>query len=228
MVRHRYLLPVFTAVQALFAVAIVYGLALLLPEVDAAAARRLSSGAWTLGVIAVGCVLAPRVVTASKQEGLLEYQRTLPVPPSALLLADMTVWGVAALPGIAVGVAASVTRFDLDLSPGPSLVGALVLVLVAATGIGYAIAYWLPPEAAGLATQVVMIGGLLFSPITFSPDRLPAWAATVHEYLPFAPMGNLVREKAFGGAVDVRDLVVVAVWGTAGVLAALGYLVRRR
>lgn len=52
--RHKCPLPAFTAVQALFAVAIVYGLALMIPDVDQEAARYLSSGAWTLGIIAVG------------------------------------------------------------------------------------------------------------------------------------------------------------------------------
>lgn len=123
MLRHRHLLPAFTAVQILFAVAIVYGLALLIPEVDATSSRYLASGAWTLGIIAVGCVLAPQIVGTSKQEGLLDYQRTLAVPRSAIIFADAMVWSVAALPGIAGGLAAAARRFGLPVHVDGLLVG---------------------------------------------------------------------------------------------------------
>ena len=198
--RHKYLLPAFTAIQALFAVAIVYGLALLIPDVDAETARYLSSGAWTLGIIAVGCVLAPQITGTSKQEGLLDYQRTLPVARSAILLADAIVWNLAALPGIAVGMLAAAFRFGLDIH-------------VDAVTVGYAVAFWLPLTATSLVTQVIMIGGLLFSPITFPAERLPEWASTLHQFLPFAPIGDLVREAAFrAGDAQLTNLLVIAAW----------------
>ena len=160
--RHKYLLPAFTAIQALFAVAIVYGLALLIPDVDAETARYLSSGAWTLGIIAVGCVLAPQITGTSKQEGLLDYQRTLPVARSAILLADAIVWNLAALPGIAVGMLAAAFRFGLDIHVDAVTVAVVLGVQFATVSIGYAVAFWLPLTATSLVTQVIMIGGLLF------------------------------------------------------------------
>lgn len=228
LLRHRYLLPAFTIIQALFAVAIVYGLALLIPDVDAEAARYLSSGAWTLGIIAVGCVLAPQITGTSKQEGLLDYQRTLPVPRSAILLADAVVWSVAALPGIAVGMLAAALRFGLEIQIDGFTVAAVVGAQFATFSIGYAIAFWLPLTATSLVTQVIMIGGLLFSPITFPADRLPDWAATLHQFLPFAPLADLLREAAFrGGQEQWLNLVVAAVWAGAGYAAAYAALRRR-
>lgn len=227
LIRHRYLLPAFTAVQALFAVAVVYGLALLVPEVDTESARHLSAGAWTLGVIAVGCVLAPQIVTTAKQEGLLAYQRTLPVPRSAIPLADAVVWIMAALPGIAVGVGAAALRFGLTPRVDALTIAALLAVALTATGIGLALAYLLSANATGLVTQIIMIGGLLFSPITFPAERLPDWAAALHQVLPFAPMGDLVREAAFRvGEPQTLNIVVVALWmvGT----HALAYAALRR
>lgn len=216
LIRHRYLLPVFTAVQILFAVAIVYGLALLIPDVDDEAVRYLSAGAWTLGIIAVGCVLAPQIVTTAKQEGLLAYQRTLPVPRSAILLADAVVWSLAALPGIAVGMGAAALRFGVIPRIDLLTVAAVIGVMVTATSIGYAVAYWLPANATGLVTQIIMIGGLLFSPITFPAQRLPEWAVTLHQFLPFAPMGDVVREAAFrGGDPQTLNIVVIGVWAVA-------------
>ena len=227
--RHKYLLPAFTAVQALFAVAIVYGLALMIPDVDQEAARYLSSGAWTLGIIAVGCVLAPQIMSTSKQEGLLDYQKTLPVPRSAILLADAVVWSLAALPGIAVGMLAAFLRFGLDIHIDLFTIAAILGAQFTAVSIGYAIALWLPISATSLATQVIMIGGLLFSPITFPAERLPEWAVTLHQFLPFTPLGDIIREATFhAGESQVLNIIVVAAWAGAAYLAAYLALRKRR
>jgi putative membrane protein len=227
LLRHKYLLPVFAVIQALFAIAIVYGLALLIPDVDAETARYLSSGAWTLGIIAVGCVLAPQITGTSKQEGLLDYQRTLPVPRSAILLADAIVWSFAALPGIAVGMLAAALRFGLEVHVDVSTVVVVLGAQFTTVSIGYAIAFWLPFNAASLVTQIIMIGGLLFSPITFPAERLPEWAITLHQFLPFVPIGDLIRESAFraGDAQLMNSLVTIA-WATAAYSTA--YLALRK
>ncbi|KQB84597.1 ABC-2 family transporter protein [Corynebacterium oculi] len=228
LIRHKYLLPVFTAVQALFAFAIVYGLALLIPNVDTEAVRYLSSGAWTLGIIAVGCVLAPQITSTSKQEGLLDYQKTLPVPRSAILLADAVIWSLAALPGIAIGILAATLRFELDIHLDLITVAAILAAQFTTVGIGYAIAFWLPVNATALATQVIMIGGLLFSPITFPAERLPEWAVALHQFLPFAPLGDIIREAAFRTGTDqLRNIIVIAAWATAAYLIAYRALRRR-
>lgn len=213
LIRHKYLLPVFTLVQALFAVAIVYGLALLIPAIDIETARYLSAGAWTLGIIAVGCVLAPQIASTSRQEGVLDYQKTLPVPRSAILLADAVVWSVAALPGIAIGMLAAALRFGLHIHTDIATVAAILGAQFTAVSIGYAIAFWLPLNATALATQVIMIGGLLFSPITFPAERLPEWAINLHQFLPFAPLGDIIRETAFRtGTNQTLNVVVVTIW----------------
>lgn len=220
--RHQYLLPAFTVVQALLSVAIVFGLALLVPRAGVSQAQYLSAGSWTLGIIAVGCVLAPQTVSTAKQEGLLAYQKTLPVPRTAILLADAVVWSIAAMPGIAVAVVAGTLRFDLRVHITALTIASLLLALLATTSVGFAIAYWLPMNATAIVTQVIMIGGLLFSPITFPASRLPGWAVTLHQFLPFAPLGDLIRSSAFGtGSGDARDFAVVLCWAVAGYLAAL-------
>lgn len=74
-----------------------------------------------------------------------------------------------------------------------------------------------------------MIGGLLFSPITFPAERLPGWAVTLHNYLPFTPLGDLIREAAFREGVDqTRQLVVVVAWALIAYVAAYLALQRRK
>ena len=72
LIRHKYLIPTFSIVQGIFAVAIICGMALLIPEIDEVTAVYLSSGALTLDIIAIGCVLAPQIVNESKQNGVFK------------------------------------------------------------------------------------------------------------------------------------------------------------
>lgn len=78
------------------------------------------------------------------------------------MLADLIIWGIASLPGVIMGCVASVLRFNINLNI--TVQSCLVIVLTQFTMIciGFCIAYWLPPNTMALATQVIMIGGLLF------------------------------------------------------------------
>ena len=63
--------------------------------------------------------------------------------------------------------------------------------------IGFSLAYWLSANTMALATQIIMIGGLLFSPITYPVDRIPNWLASIYDFLPFVPTSNLIRATLF-------------------------------
>lgn len=222
LIRHKYLVPVFSVAQAAFSVAIICGMALFLPQLDDTSVVYLASGALTLGMIAVGCVLAPQIVSEGKQNGIFEYQRTLPVSRSIILLADIIIWGIASLPGVIMGCVASMLRFDINLNI--TVQSCLVILLTQFTMIciGFCIAYWLPPNAMALATQVIMIGGLLFSPITYPAERLPEWSMYIYNVLPFVPMSNLIRASLFlTKPMDVSDLIVVIFWAVAAFVFSL-------
>lgn len=74
LIRHKYLVPVFSVAQAAFAIAIICGMALFLPQLDDTSVVYLSSGALTLGMIAVGCVLAPQIVSEANKMGYLNIK----------------------------------------------------------------------------------------------------------------------------------------------------------
>ncbi|MDR9796554.1 ABC transporter permease [Aeribacillus pallidus] len=228
LIRHKYLLPAFTIIQAAFALAIVYGLALLIPEINESAAIYLSSGSISLGIIAVGCVLAPQIANTSKQDGLFAYQRTLPVGRSAILLADIIIWCIASLPGVFMGCLAAILRFDITLTITPLSIAIILIAQITMICIGFAIAYLLPPNAMALATQLIMIGGLLFSPITYPMDRLPEWTTYIHQYLPFVPTTDLLRSTLFNfGTFSFVDLFVIIIWAIVGFIVSLITLSRR-
>lgn len=228
LIRHKYLVPVFSLAQAAFAVAIICGMALFIPQLDNMSVVYLSSGALTLGMIAVGCVLAPQIVSEAKQNGIFEYQRTLPVSRNIILLADIIIWGIASLPGIIMGCVACTLRFDINLNITVQSCFIILLTQVTTICIGFCIAYWLPPNAMALATQVIMIGGLLFSPITYPAERLPEWTMYIYNVLPFVPMSNLIRSVLLlGKPIVLSDLIVVVFWAIVTFILSLCALSKR-
>lgn len=224
LLRHKYLLPVFTLTQVFLSLAIVYGLALLIPDVNNQTAIYLSSGATTLGIIAVGCVLAAQIVSTAKQEGIVDYQRTLPVSRLNILISDFIIWGMASLPGVFMSFLAAYLRFDVSMKA----LAILSLIQLCMISIGFALAYWLTPNVVGLVTQIIMIGGLLFSPITYPTDRLPSALVNFFEFLPFVPSSNLIRSLFYEqNTVNVSNIIVVCFWFVLTTLLSLISLSRR-
>ena len=74
----------------------------------------LSSGATTLGIIAVGRVLAAQIVSTAKQEGIVDYQRTLPVSRLNILISDFIIWEWYHYLGVYV-ILAAYLRFDVQI-----------------------------------------------------------------------------------------------------------------
>ncbi|MET8123546.1 ABC transporter permease [Micromonospora sp. NPDC005189] len=227
--RLKYMLPLMLIIQTMLAVGIVIGFSFLLPEVDKNTALYLATGAPTLGLITVGMVLAPQMIAQAKTEGTFEYNRTLPVPRSAILAADVSIWLGTSLPGLALALLTATLRFDIELDISPAVVPAILLVALTATAIGYAIAYAAPAALASLIAQLIVFIALMFSPINFPADRLPGWLQTVHEVLPFQYMADAVRSTLAvpAGGISVTPFVVLSVWCVAGLAITLQIMTRR-
>ncbi|MER6911888.1 ABC transporter permease [Streptomyces sp. NPDC000594] len=224
------MLPLVLIVQALLAAGIIVGFGFLVPDITTPAAEFLSSGAPTVLLMVVGLVLVPQGVAQSRTSGTFTYLRALPVPRPLLLLADLTVWLIVALPGIPVAVLVAQWRYDLSFAiDWPVLVAASALTAVMATAVGYAIAVLLPPMLAQLVCQVLVFFVMLFSPITFTEGQLPEWFRSVHEVLPFQPAGDLIRSGLLSDTYSAsgQDVVVLLFWCALGVAISVRALVRR-
>jgi ABC-2 type transport system permease protein len=174
-------------------------------------------------------VAVPQFVAQGKQEGTLDYMRSLPVPRLVYLLADLSVWLAIVLPGVAVAVWVSAIRFNLDLQLSPLVVPVILLVALTSSAIGYALATLMPPMAAGVLTQVLVVFILMFSPLNFPPDRLPDWLGTIHEVLPVQAMGELIRGTVAGGPFPIQapDFLLLAGWAAASLAASWLVMTRR-
>lgn len=224
------MLPLIVVVQALLAGGIIIGFGFLIPDIDPATALFLSTGAPTVLLLTIGFVMVPQGVAKARTDGTFHHMRSMPVWRPLLLLADLTVWVIVALPSVAVAVLVAIWRYDITLSLNwPVLLSATVLVTVTAAAVGYAIAVTLPPILAQLVTQVLVFFVLLFSPITFPVEQLPQWFQAVHDVLPIRPGADLVRAGLASDtfAASARDLLVLAGWCAVGLAVSLRALVRR-
>ncbi|HEX6194346.1 MAG TPA: ABC transporter permease [Jiangellaceae bacterium] len=227
--RLRSELPMFMVIQTLISVGIVIGFSFIIPEIDPLSALYLTTGAMTVSLITVGMVVAPQIVAQQKERGLLNYQRTMPVPRLALLAADAVVWVVSALPGLAVTLGVATARFDLDVTVSPWVIPGIVLVSAGAAGIGYGIAYVAKPVLVGVITNLVLVISLMFAPVNYPAERLPGWAQEVHEWLPFQYMAQAIRESVDvpPAGVTLLPFAVLAAWAVAGLAVTSRVMTRR-
>lgn len=224
------MLPLVVVVQALMAAGITVGFGFIIPDIAAPTAQFLATGVPTVLLMTIGLVMVPQAVATARLNGTLEYMRSLPIPRPMLLLADLLLWLMVGLPSVAVGLVVAGLRYDLDLSiQWFGLLGAVILVTVMATSVGYAIAVTFKPMVAQLLSQVLVFFILLFSPVTFPQGQLPEWFATVHDVLPIRPAADLIRASLAPQTftADTRDLLVLLAWGAVGVAVALRALMRR-
>lgn len=224
------MLPFVVVVQALLAAGIIIGFGFLIPDIDTASAQFLSTGAPTVLLMVVGLVMVPQGVAQARTSGTFTYLRALPVPRPLLLLADLTVWLVVALPSVAVAAIVAHLRYGFSYSFNwPVLVTAAVLTAVTAAAVGYAIAVTLPPLITQLVTQVLVFFVMLFSPVTFPASQLPTWFQTVHDLLPFRPAADLLRAGLLADSYtgSWRDLLVLLAWCALGLAVSIRAVVRR-
>jgi len=224
------MLPFVIVVQALLAAGIIVGFGFLIPDIDPATALHLSTGAPTILLLTIGLVIVPQGVATARANGTFAYLRSLPVARPLVLLADLTVWALIALPSIAVAVLVAKLRFDLTFAfDWPLLLATSLLVIVTASAVGYMIAVSLPTLLAQLVSQVLVFFVMLFSPISFTVAQLPGWFQTVHDWLPVRPAADLLRAGLASGTYSAsgRDLAVLAAWCVVGLAVSIRALVRR-
>jgi ABC-2 type transport system permease protein len=227
--RKKSYLPLMLAVQVLFTLGIVLGYPLLMPTLDRTTILCIATGAPAIALVSIGFVAVPQTVAEQKTEGSLAYMRSLPVARLAYLCADLTVWLAVVLPGVVLGVVVGAWRFGLDLHVSPLVVPAILLVGLTATCIGYAIASVLQPMATVIVTQALVVVIMMFSPLTFPPDRLPDWLEAIHRVLPIQAMGEVTRGTLASNVFPVSawSFVTLIVWCGIGFGVTYAAMARR-
>jgi ABC-2 type transport system permease protein len=223
-------LPMIVIIQVALSIGVVYGLAFLIPDVDAKSALYLSTGAPTLSMLILGLTVVPQEVSQAKLTGRLDWFATLPVPRLAPLASEITYWLLASLPGTVLALVVASYRFDFQLDVSLAVVPAIALVAATASAVGYALAVASKPQLTQQIASFVSIGILLFSPVNFPADQLPDALQAVHRVLPVEAMADVVRWSLTGQYVDspATAFAVVSCWCVGALLLGARVATRRR
>ncbi|MBK5306155.1 MAG: ABC transporter permease [Frankiaceae bacterium] len=228
--RRRRILPMIVFIQLALSVGVVYGLAFLMPDVNGKSALYLSTGAPTLSMLVLGLTVVPQEIAQNKLTGRLDWMSTLPVPRLAPLASEITYWLAASLPGTVIALVVASYRFDFGLQVNAAVVPALLLVAATSAAVGYGIAVASPPQLTQQVSSFVGIGILLFSPVNFPAEQLPAALQAVHRVLPVESMADIVRWSLTGQYVahPATAFAVVTAWCVAAMALSVRVATRRR
>ncbi|MBJ6745618.1 ABC transporter permease [Streptococcus sp. 121] len=196
-IRNRNLLLLCCIFQLLMTLALTFGYSQIIPQADDQINLYLASGAITMGMVTIGTTIAPQSLTKDKENGLVTYVKTLPVNRELILLSDILIWSLSAIPGVCISFLVVFIKFRI--LPTFSWSGLLVLYLILVTmiSLGFSIAYATSPSLTILMTQIILMIGLLFAPILYPAERIPAAILAIYQFLPFVPSGDLIRNTFF-------------------------------
>ncbi len=167
-----------------------------------------------LGMIVGGLQSMPQTLTGYRERGILRRMATTPVRPSALLFAQMVVYGGAALASALLALAVGRLAFDVRLPK--QLLGyglALVLAVLVALALGSVV------SALSRTTKIAgAIGSAVFFPSMFCAgvwapvQTMPHLLARIVGYTPFGAAAQALNQAAAGHWPGWSHLGVLAVW----------------
>jgi ABC-2 type transport system permease protein len=215
------MLPLELVVEIMIAVGFAIGVGFFYPSISSTQASYLITGAPTLILLMVGIVLVPQIVAMARKEGTFDYIWSLPVPRMVYVAADATIYLAVTLPGILISLAMGAAYYHFGLTISPLVIPAFLLIAATGTFIGYAIALGAPrPEMATIATQVIVFGIMIFSPVVYPVSQLPGWLEAVHRGLPILYMADLSR-----GTLTGLDVNLGLAFGVVGAWCVIAFLI---
>lgn len=216
-------------IQFVIGALFVLGVGLFFDDIPARSAQYLTTGAFVVSLITVAMVAAPQMIAAQKMAQQYDYRWSLPVPRSAATLAWFTVALAIGLPGAIVALAVGAARYGVTYDLSVMIVPAVLVGMLTAGLIGFAMALTLKPMVATMLATTLLFVVLGFAPINFPPENLPGWLANLNLWLPFYPMAVVIRSALLPGEAGnvAQSYLVLAVWAV-GCGAAVVWTIGRR
>ncbi|MFD5077285.1 ABC transporter permease [Streptomyces sp. NPDC058371] len=167
-----------------------------------------------LGLIVGGLQSMPQVVTGYRERGILRRMSTTPVRSSALLSAQMAVYGGAALVSALLALTVGRLAFDVRLPQQPfGYALALLLAVLVALALGAVV------SALSRTTKTAgAIGSAVFFPMMFCAgvwlpvQAMPDMLARIVGYTPFGAAAQALNQAAAGDWPGWSHLGVLVVW----------------
>lgn len=216
------------AIQALSGVGVVFAIGIWYEDVPPVAALYACTGGAALSLVIVGLVFGPQMVAQQKADQVYDFVWSLPAPRSAAAAAWFSLNLAIGVPAAAVTVIVGSAVHDFEIALSAAIVIAVLATVYVATMIGYALAHALgSPVMVMLVTQLFIFVLFGFSPVLYPAENLPAWLASVNEWLPFQNMATVVRDALSDGLAQgvMRSYATLGAWAavsTAIVAAVLG------
>lgn len=174
-----------------------------------------------LAVMSTGLVGLSIRTAYERSYGVLKRLGSTPLTRGSLLLAKINSVILVTLAQIIILIGIAVLGFGW-WPEGNLLLAALVLIIGTATfsGLGLLLAGVLRAETTLASANTIYIFLLLFGGIIWPADRLPGGIATVAELLPSSAFATALREIMTAGGTSLTPIVILSVWGIAGILVA--------
>ncbi|MGW1756215.1 ABC transporter permease [Streptomyces mirabilis] len=167
-----------------------------------------------LGMIVGALQAMPQNITGYRERGILRRMSSTPVRPSALLSAQMLVYGAAALASALCALIVGRLAFDVRLPEQPyGYLLALFLAILAALALGAVV------SALSRTTKIAgAIGSAVFFPMMFCAgvwipvQAMPDLLARIVGYTPFGAAAQALNRAAAGDWPAWTHLGVLAAW----------------
>ncbi|MFD8219014.1 ABC transporter permease [Streptomyces sp. NPDC059697] len=167
-----------------------------------------------LGMIVGALQAMPQNITGYRERGILRRMSSTPVRPSALLSAQMVVYGAAALASALCALIVGRLAFDVRLPEQPyGYLLALLLAILAALALGAVV------SALSRTTKIAgAIGSAVFFPMMFCAgvwipvNSMPDVMARIVGYTPFGAAAEALNRAAAGHWPGWTHLGVLVAW----------------
>ncbi|MFP4698714.1 MAG: ABC transporter permease [Eubacteriales bacterium] len=216
-------------IQALLSAGIVIGFTYLLGNPEPRIVLYLATGAPTLMMITTGLVIVPQQIASAKLGGELDFIRTWPVRRGVIMVTDAIIWLLITIPGIAFAAFVAHILYEPGYAISLTIIPSVLLTGLSAIGIGYGLAYILPPMVTMVISQVLVFGTLMFSPVNYPMENLPEWLQAVHNVLPIHSMAEVIRASLAKNTftADAKHYIILSIWCVVGFMISLKLLNKR-
>jgi len=167
-------------------------------------------------------------VTAQRDAGILKRTNGTPLPPAAYLGARILHAMLVAAALVAITITFGRLCYGADVPTGVALARFAVMLAIGAASfcaLGLAITAAIPNADASAAIVNAAMLPLMFLSGIFIPmgDNTPAWIMWIARVFPVRHFADAMQAGFLGTAFDWMDVLIVAAWGLAGMLAAIRY-----
>ena len=185
-------------------------------------------GISALGIIATSLVNLVITITGQRESGVLKRRRSTPVPAWALIAsrALTSVIVASAIVAVIIAIGRIVYGVQLPSSTLPAFVLGVIVGAAAFCCLSFAAASFIRNEdSAQPLIQAIILPLYLISGVLVPKDQLSSTLRDIASVFPVSHLDNALF-KAFdpattGSGIAATDLLILAIWGAAGLLIAL-------